>query len=49
MRAEVVYISLDQINLMLKNTIYIGYKDMTLVDFKYRFECSKIIDEGEVR
>ena len=37
---------LQSITNILKNTIYIGYKDMSVVDFKYRFECEPIIDES---
>jgi len=37
---------LQSITNILKNTIYIGYKDMRVTDFHYRFECPPIIDEG---
>jgi len=37
---------LQSITNILKNTIYIGYKDMRVTDFHYRFECPPIIDES---
>ena len=37
---------LQSITNILKNTIYIGYKDMRITDFHYRFECPPIVDEG---
>ena len=36
---------LQSITNILKNTIYIGYKDMRITDFHYRFECPSIIRE----
>ena len=38
--------SLESIRVILTNTMYLGYKDMSITDFKYRFECPPIIDEG---
>ena len=37
---------LQSITNILKNTIYIGYKDMKITDFHYRFECPPIVDES---
>ena len=37
---------LQSITNILKNTIYIGYKDMSITDFHYRFECPPIVDES---
>jgi DNA invertase Pin-like site-specific DNA recombinase len=37
---------LQSITNILKNTIYIGYKDMRITDFHYRFECPSIVDES---
>ena len=38
--------SLESIRVILTNTMYIGYKDMSVTDFKYRFECPPMIDES---
>ena len=37
--------SLQSILNILKNTTYIGYHDMSITDFHYRFECPPIVDE----
>ena len=37
--------SLQSILNILKNTTYIGYHDMSVTDFHYRFECPPIVDE----
>ena len=36
---------LQSITNILKNTIYIGFKDMRITDFHYRFECPPIVEE----
>ena len=36
---------LQSLTNILKNTIYIGFKDMRITDFHYRFECPLIVEE----
>ena len=38
--------SLESLRVILTNTMYIGYRDMSITDFKYRFECTPILSEG---